>query len=185
MIDCRRQVNTHYMKLFETESARALLVALLISGTGCAELGQYDITFNNVTVYEPSTPYTVSGIEDPALSACLTQSLIDIDARMVTDLVALNCSGAGIQSLAGLEQFTQIQSMKLSSNDIRNLSVLERLTALNQLWLDNNDVVDPIPILRMTRLKELNLAGNPRLQCPDPSDVPLYLSMNLPDHCTR
>ena len=173
------------MKLFETESARALLIALLMSGTGCAKLGQYDISVNNITVYEPSAPFTVSGVEDSALTACLTQTLLDIDARMATDLVSLNCSDAGIQSLAGLEQFTQIQSMKLSSNDIRNLLVLERLNALNQLWLDNNNVVDPIPLFRMTRLKELNLAGNPRLQCPDPEDVPPHLSLNLPNHCKR
>ena len=63
--------------------------------------------------------------------------------------------------------------------------VLERLTALNQLWLDNNDIVDPIPVLRMSHLEELNLAGNVRLQCPDPEDVPRDLSLNLPDHCTR
>ena len=185
MIDCPRWVNSHYMKLFETESAPALLIALLMSVTGCAELGQYDITVNNVTVYEPPAPYTVSGIKDPALTACLKQSLLDIDARMAADLLTLNCSDAGIQSLAGLEQFTQIQSMKLSSNDIRNLLVLERLTALNQLWLDNNDVVDPIPVLRMTGLKELNLAGNPSLQCPDPENVPRHLSLNLPNHCKR
>ena len=185
MIDCRRRVNSHYMKLFETELARGLLVILLVLGAGCAELEQYDITVNDVTVYEPSAPYKVSGIEDPALAACLTQSLLDIDARAATDLVALNCSDAGIQSLAGLEQFTQIQSMKLSSNDIRNLLVLERLTALNQLWLDDNDVVDPIPVLRMTNLKQLNLADNPRLQCPTREELPRYLSVTLPDHCSQ
>ena len=120
MIDFLRRVNSHYMKLFETESARALLIALLMSGTSCAELGQYDITVNNVTIYEPSAPYRVSGIEDPALAACLSQSLLDIDARIATDLLALNCSDAGIQSLAGLEQVTQSQSMNTSSNGIRN-----------------------------------------------------------------
>ena len=185
MIDFLRQVNSHYMKLFETESARALLIALLMSGTSCAELGQYDITVNNVTVYEPSAPYTVSGVKDSALTACLTQSLLDIDARAATDLAALNCSDAGIKSLTGLEQFTQIQSMKLSSNNIRNLLVIERLTALRQLWLDDNDVVDPIPVLRVTGLRELSLVGNLRLQCPDPSDVPRHLSLSLPDHCKR
>jgi hypothetical protein len=173
------------MKLFETELVRVLLIALLISGAGCADLGQYDITVNDVTLYEPSEPYRVSGIEDAALAACVTQSLLDIDARAAADLLALNCSDAGIQSLAGLEQFTQIQSMKLSSNDIRNLLVLERLTTLRQLWLDDNDVVDPIPVLRMTNLKALYLTGNPRLQCPDPVDVPRHLSLNLPDHCSR
>ena len=185
MIDCQRRVNSHYMKLFETELARALLIVLLMSGTGCAELGQHDIKVNNVKVYEPSAPYRVSGIEDPALAACLSQSLLDIDARLSTDLLALNCSDVGIQSLAGLEQFTQIQSMRLSHNNIRNLLVLARLTALNQLWLDNNDIVDPIPVLQMSHLKKLNLAGNARLQCPDQKDVPRHLSLNLPDHCTR
>ena len=185
MIDCRRRVSSHYMKLFETESARALLIGLLMSGSGCAELGRYDITVNNVTIYTPSEPFIVSGVKDSALTACLTQSLLDIDARMATDLISLNCSDAGIESLTGLEQFTRIQSMKLSSNDIRNLLVLERLTALHQLWLDNNDVVDPIPVLRMTGLRELNLAGNPHLQCPDPEDVPSHLSLNLPNHCKR
>ncbi len=173
------------MKLFETELARTLLIVLLMSGSSCAELRQYDIKVNNVTVYEPSARYRVSGIEDPALAACLSQSLLDIDAQMATDLLALNCSDAGIQSLTGLEQFTQIQLMKLSNNDIRNLLVLRRLTALNQLWLDNNDIVDPIPALQMTHLKELNLAGNARLQCPDPKDVPRHLSLKLPNHCTR
>ena len=185
MIDCRRRVNSHYMKLFDTELERALLIVLLMSGSGCAELRQYDITVNDVTLYEPSSPCTVSGIEDRALAACLTQSLLDTDARMATDLVALNCSDAGIQSLAGLEQFTQIQSINLSSNDIRNLLVLERLTALRRLWLDDNNVVDPLPVLRMTHLKELSLAGNVGLQCPNPSDVPSHLSLHLPDHCTR
>ena len=185
MIDCRRRVNSHYMKLFETELAGGLLVILLVLVTGCAELGQYDITVNDVTVYEPSAPYSVNGIEDPALAACLTQSLLDIGARAATDLVALNCSDAGIQSLAGLEQFTQIQSMKLSSNNIRNLLVLERLTVLHQLWLDDNEVVDPIPVLRMTNLKELNLAGNPHLQCPTREEFPRYLSVTLPDHCPQ
>lgn len=185
MIDCRRQVSSHYMKLFETELVRGLLFALLVSGAGCAELGRYDITVNDVMVYEPTAPYRVGGIEDSALADCLTQSLLDIDAQAATDLVALNCSDAGIQSLAGLEQFSLIRSMKLSNNDIRNLLVLERLTALRQLWLDDNDVVDPIPVLRMTNLEELYLAGNPRLQCPDPEDVPHHLSLNLPDHCLR
>ena len=184
MFDCRRRVNSHYMKQFEIELARGLLVILLVLGAGCAELEQYDITVNDVTIYEPSAPYRVSGIEDPALATCLTQSLLDIDARAATDLVALNCSDAGIQSLAGLEQFTQIQSMKLSSNDIRNLLVLERLTELDQLWLDSNDVVDPIPVLRMTNLKELNLADNPRLQCPTREESPPYLAITLPDHCS-
>ena len=185
MIDCPRWVNSHYMKLFETESAPALLIALLMSVTGCAELGQYDITVNNVTVYKPPALFTVRGVKDSALTACLTQSLLDVDARIATDLVSLNCSDAGIESLTGLEQFTQIQSLKLSGNDIRNLLVLERLTALKLLWLDNNDVVDPIPVLRMTGLKELNLAGNPSLQCPDPENVPRHLSLNLPNHCKR
>ena len=101
----------------------------------------------------------------------------------VADLINLNCSAAGITSLAGLAQFDQIRSLKLSGNTIRNLLELARLEDLEQLWLDDNDIIDPVPVLRMTSLRALDLDGNPQLQCPSSDKIPLNLQLNLPDHC--
>ena len=165
-----------------------LATARLIVGTmllaGCAQLGQYDITINNVAVYAPDALLHVEGIEDPALSACLEQTAMDVRAAGIDSLLTLNCSAAGIVSLAGLEQFGGIQSLKLSGNNIRNLLALERLTALQQLWLDGNDIVDPIPVLRLPALIQLDLTDNPVLQCPPPDTIPANMQLTLPDHCT-
>ena len=152
--------------------------------TACSTLGEYDITVNDVTVYEPASPLRVDGIEDTALQNCLQQTADDIEATEPRDIMSLNCSDAGITSLAGLSQFDQIRLLKLNDNAIRNLLELERLEALEQLWLDNNDVVDTIPVLGMSGLRTLNLQGNPRLQCPSSDKIPSTLQLTLPEHCT-
>ena len=152
--------------------------------TACSTLGQYDITVNDVTVYEPTSPLRVDGIEDTALQNCLQQTADDIEATQPSDIMSLNCSDAGITSLAGLSQFDQIRLLKLKDNAIRNLLELERLEVLEQLWLDNNDIVDAIPVLGMSGLRTLNLQGNPRLQCPPSDKIPPTLQLTLPEHCT-
>lgn len=171
------------MGLFQTELSGALLITCLVLLTSCGQLGRYDITVNDMTVYEPSEPFQVDGIDDAALAGCLQQTVSDLAADGAEEVITLNCSNAGIQSLSGLEQFTQIRTMKLSGNSIRNLLELERLPQLEQLLLDQNDVVDPIPVLRMAGLRKLNLAGNSRLQCPTADDIPRTLILTLPDHC--
>jgi hypothetical protein len=171
------------MSQFSTGLAAAYLSlgALLLSG--CTQLEKYDITVNDVTVYEPAPVIKVENVADTALRGCLQQTVWDHEATSPSALKILNCSEAGIQSLDGLEQFSALSSVKLSGNQIRNLLVLERLEALEQLWLDNNDIVDPIPVLRMTTLRSLNLTNNPALQCPKRSDIPTSLQLKLPSHC--
>ncbi|MDG2460805.1 MAG: leucine-rich repeat domain-containing protein [Luminiphilus sp.] len=171
------------MSLSVTELAVGLLVASFVILAGCSQLSRYDITVNNVTVYEAAIPYQVEAVADKALENCLQQTLVDQRLTETSDLTALNCSDAGIRSLAGIEQFAQIRSLKLSGNGIRNLVVLERLERLEQLWLDANDIIDPIPVLRMTAIRQLDLADNPQLQCPEGADIPPELKLTLPDHC--
>ena len=152
--------------------------------TACSTLGEYDITVNDVTVYEPASPLRVDGIEDTALQNCLQQTADDIEATQPSDIMSLNCSDAGITSLAGLSQFDQIRLLKLNDNAIRNLLELERLEVLEQLWLDNNDIIDAIPVLGMSGLRTLSLQDNPRLQCPPSDMIPPTLQLTLPEHCT-
>ena len=172
------------MKPFRTGlSATSALISIALM-TACSTLGQYDITVNDVTVYEPASPLRVDGIEDTALRNCLQQTADDTGATEPSDIMSLNCSDAGITSLAGLLQFDQIRLLKLNDNAIRNLLELARLEALEQLWLNNNDVVDTIPVLGISGLRTLNLQGNPRLQCPPSDKIPPTLQYTLPEHCT-
>ena len=171
------------MSLSLTELAIGLLVPSLVVLVSCSQLSGYDVTLNNVTVYEAERPNQIQPLEDAPLETCLRQLLVDQRANRTTDLTSANCSDAGIRSLAGIEQFSALQSLKLSGNAIRNLVVLERLEQLEQLWLDRNDVVDPIPMLRSTSLRELDLRNNPLLQCPEADEIPLTLQLSLPEHC--
>ena len=170
------------MGLLHTGLVAGLLFSVMMQ-TGCTALEQYDITINNVAVYEPVPSPPLQGIEDPALEDCLKQTLEDAQASEPNTLERLNCSDAGISILTGLEQFQNIRSLKLSGNRIRNLLVLERLTKLQQLWLDGNDIVDPVPVLRLPSLRQLDLADNPRLQCPAHHTTPASMKLTLPDHC--
>lgn len=171
------------MSLSLTELAIGLLVPSLVVLVSCSQLSEYDVMLNNVTVYQAARPNQIQPIEDAALETCLRQLLVDQRTNQTTDLTAANCSDAGIRSLAGIEQFTALRSLKLSGNAIRNLVVLERLEQLEQLWLNRNDVVDPIPMLRLTSLRELDLTDNPLLQCPAADETPLVLKLSLPEHC--
>ena len=172
------------MSQFHTGLAIALGLTATALMTGCTSWREYDITVNEVTIYAPATPLRVDGIDDPALRDCLQQTAVDTEAHVVADLINLNCSAAGITSLAGLAQFEQIRTLKLSGNTIRNLLELTRLENLEQLWLDDNDIVDPVPVLRMRSLRALDLDGNPQLQCPSADKIALNLQLTLPDHCT-
>jgi Leucine-rich repeat (LRR) protein len=171
------------MSQLHTGLAARLIIASTMLQAGCTQLDRYDITINDVTVYEPNPLLAVEAIEDLALERCLQQTLTDAKANELNSLESVNCSDAGIASLAGLEQFNGIRSLKLSGNAIRNLLVLERLTELEQLWLDNNNIVDPIPVLRIPSLRRLDLADNPKLQCPALAQIPLNMQVTLPDHC--
>ena len=164
-------------------AAGLLVIGTLMSQAGCKPLTQYDITLNDQVVYQPTPALRIEGIADPGLKNCLQQTLIDAQIREHDVLEQLNCSDAGILSLAGLEQFPSIRSLKLSGNAVRNLLVLERLTELQQLWLNRNDIVDPIPVLRMSSLRQLDLADNPGLQCPSSDQIPASMQLTLPDHC--
>ena len=172
------------MKPFRTGLSVASALIGIVLMTACSTLGEYDITVNDVTIYQPAAPLHVNGIEDAALRNCLQQTADDIGATQPSDVMSLNCSDAGITSLAGLSQFDQIRLLKLNDNAIRNLLELERLEALEQLWLDSNDIIDAIPLLAMNGLRTLNLQGNPRLQCPSSDKIPPTLQLTLPEHCT-
>jgi len=172
------------MKPFRTGLSGTFALVGITLMTACSTLGQYDITVNDVTVYEPASPLRVDGIKDTALQNCLQQTADDIEATQPSDIMSLNCSDAGITWLAGLSQFDQIRLLKLNDNTIRNLLELEHLGALEQLWLNDNDIIDAIPVLGMSGLRTLNLQDNPRLQCPPPDKIPSTLQLTLPEHCT-
>ena len=85
-----------------------LLAAILLWLPGCETLDRYDITLNEVLVYQAASVATVSGVEDTALAQCLQQTLTDDKAATFAALTSLNCSHGGITTLAGLAQLRDL-----------------------------------------------------------------------------
>ena len=158
----------------------SLACLVLMALTAC---GSYDFTVNEKVVYTPRPLFADFEVPDDALRACLEQAVEDGRVTAASELTALNCSHAGIESLEGLGVFTGLSRLKLSANRIRNLNELGRLTVLEELFLDDNQVVDPVPLSELPALYLLDLSGNPGLQCPADGALLRVESLELPAHC--
>lgn len=156
------------------------LALLFILLAGC---GNYDITVNDHVIYGAPTVFLDFNLPDDALQTCVSQQMIDLRLTSPEALTDLNCSNAGIESLEGIELFSNIERLKLTSNRIRNLMALSKVTGLQELWLDDNVIIDPVPLGSLVHLRALNLANNGSLQCPKNGLLDYVGTLTLPEHC--
>ena len=162
----------------------AVAVSLaLVTLAGCSNLKKYDVTFNDAAVYSPQTLFNDYRISDTALANCIEQAIKDFEVYTVNGLEILNCSDAGINSLAGLSQFRSLKRVKLSGNNIRNLVELSVMTDLVDIQLDGNRVVDSVPITSLPRVKRVNLFNNPAMQCNGLVKFRSGIQITAPEHC--
>ena len=105
---------------------------------------------------------------DPTLEA-LVQQLLELDVtspapcRSVSSLTSLRARGQGILSLAGLEFFTNLDTLDLSANYITDVAPLEHLENLGQIDLSHNLIEDLTPLVANAGLgagDRLNLRTN-------------------------
>tara|TARA_R110000823_G_scaffold210224_4_gene340448 strand:- start:7026 stop:7535 length:510 start_codon:yes stop_codon:yes gene_type:complete len=144
----------------------------------------YDVRVNERVVYTPPPLFKQFDLPDAALRVCVQQVIADESITRASQLVALNCSHAGIENLDGLQVFSSLASLRLSANRIRNLLALSELQELQHLYLDSNRVIDPVPLNRLQKLQTLDLTANPALQCPESGAFSGVGKLSLPAHCT-
>lgn len=137
-----------------------LLSILVLSG--CEN---YTYTFNEQPVFEQPDLFTDYKITDQGLSNCVKQAIFDEKAHKAGALRQLNCSNAGIRTLAGLEVFT----------------------GLTHVNLENNSLTEIKPLLFLGQLKTVLLAGNDKLNCVDARLLAEQTDgqVSLPTHCTQ
>jgi len=158
-----------------------LLVAMAFAGlTGCQG---YDFKVNDTVVYRAPTTFTAFDVADPALAACIEQTIADQNITEAAQLTALNCSHAGIAHLQGLEVFTGLRALRLSSNRIADVQPLARLPGLLELYLADNQIENAAPLLQLEKLRHLDLSGNTSLDCPALAGKSTVANLLLPDHC--
>lgn len=134
---------------------------------GLAGCQGYSFTLNERTLFEPPGLFTDYAIEDRALAACVQQAIEDGGITRAEQLEDLNCSRAGIESLAGLEQFGQLKRLGLDGNAIRDLAPLAGLRQLALLQLRDNRLRGLQPAMCAAPAKTIALAGNDAFACAD------------------
>lgn len=160
-----------------------MVTCIVVCLSGCTNLKEYEVTFNDRAIYYPQKLFSDYRIDDKALANCIEQAIEDFEVYSADGLEILNCSSAGINSLIGLSQFGNLKRLKLSENNIRNLVELTVMTELTDLQVDGNQVVDAIPLASVPKLKRANLAGNATLQCGGLAKLPPQISVTPPEHC--
>jgi Leucine-rich repeat (LRR) protein len=143
---------------------RPRLAFLLAAGmvAGCQG---YSYTLNDRTVFEPPPLFAAYAIEDPALSACVQQAIEDGEIRAAEQLQDLNCSSAGLRSLAGIEVFSGLKRIGLDGNRLESLAPLASLAGLELVQARSNRLRELDPALCQGAKKRLAVAGNDTLTC--------------------
>jgi len=159
-----------------------LFVALI---AGCKN---YSVSLNDNVVYTPPSLFKDFAITDSNLRACVEQTIIDNRISKAEELKQLNCSHAGITSLAGLEKFYSIEQLNLSENTLQSITQLSNFTQLKVLILRKNNLTNAEPLLGMLALHELDISNNPKLSCGDIKQfarnaAQRNLKLTLPEQC--
>ncbi|OUS25176.1 hypothetical protein A9Q99_21470 [Gammaproteobacteria bacterium 45_16_T64] len=99
--------------------------------------GGFWTTITNVTIHiGPRVDYDL--IEDSNLRACLEET----NFTHIEQFKTLLCFDRGIESLEGIQQFTQFSSASLDQNTISDYSPLSALQELHSLSLTSANIVD-------------------------------------------
>lgn len=145
---------------------------------GIIELGLEQGAILDPTPTNPPDPETLPGIPigfgDPSLEALVREALgigngetitetealtlIDLDASL-NSLQQLDPGLSSIESLDGLESFTNLKTLNLRGHSIGDLTPLAALTQLEVLDLADNDIGFIEPLAALTQLIDLDL-GN-------------------------
>lgn len=130
---------------------KGLTLSLLICL--CTSCGNYNLIFNDRTLYTPDPFYLDFSAADRNLQNCLIQHIEDRKITSARELTQVNCSYAGITNLQGLSHFSRIQSLSLKGNPIGSYEELFQLVNLEFLDLSETG----LSCDDLSRIRELPL----------------------------
>jgi len=150
----------------------------------------YSLSVNNNLVYTPPSLFKDFAITDAHLRACVEQAILDNHITKAEDLKQLNCSHAGINSLAGLEKFYSIEQLNLAENALQSIAQIANFSQLKVLILRKNNLTSAEPLLHLLALREVDISDNEKLACRDLKQVaanfrPGDLKLVLPEQCAK
>ena len=99
-------------------------------------------------------------VADPLLQFCIDQNAEQYNWVLAEEVNFLFCDDMGIQSLEGLQNFTNLNAFMAFYNAITDLSPLQNMTSLIALGLGFNQITDISPLANLTNLDFLSLWNN-------------------------
>ena len=165
------------------QKARVFLTPAIVFSLLCGACSDYEFRFNDTLVYTPQPLFTDFRTVDAALFDCLTQTIQDKKIVQAEDLQNLSCNHAGIESLSGLETFSQLELLHLNHNKVSTIHPLLDLDKLREVDLSKNRLEDVTALTNLPRLERVDLRGNPDLICPQTPGARSRTFISLPDHC--
>jgi hypothetical protein len=150
----------------------------------------YSLSVNNNVVYTPPSLFKDFAIADAHLHACVEQTILDNHITKAEDLKQLNCSHAGISSLAGLEKFYTIEQLNLAENNLQSIVPITNFSKLKVLILRKNNLTNAEPLLHLLALREVDISQNVKLACRDLKQLADNfhqgdLKLVLPEQCAK
>ncbi len=159
----------------------------LFTATLLAGCSRYQMTFNDNVVYTPPPLFTAFTTEDSALRNCLDQAIKDSAVTAPEELQQLTCSHAGLQSLKGIEIFSNLKQVNLGNNSLTDPEPLRYLSKLEVLLLNDNRLQSASVLLTLPRLQQADLSNNPSLACGDLLQLQQQstVALTLPQQCRQ
>lgn len=153
-----------------------------------ASCKNYSLSVNDNVVYTPPSLFKDYTIADAHLRTCVEQTILDNQISKAEDLKQLNCSHAGINSLAGLEKFYSIEQLNLAENTLQSIAPIANFSKLKVLILRKNNLTSAEPLLHLLALKEVDISENAKLSCRDLKQFAANfhqgdLKLVLPEQC--
>ena len=127
----------------------------------------YSYTLNNREIFSPPRLFTDYQMADRALQDCVQQAIEDQSITDAGQLKDLNCSRAGITSLAGIGTFPALARLGLDGNALTSVAPLASLKKLELLQVRDNRLTGFEAALCGSAGRKLALAGNTGFRCED------------------
>lgn len=96
--------------------------------------------------------------EDVRFKDCVTHAYNSDETTLAKDIRSLRCDDKSIESIAGIEQFPNLEELNVGFNNLAQLD-LSKNTELSKLKVYGNDLT-VLDVSSNTKLKKLNISGN-------------------------
>lgn len=99
-------------------------------------------------------------IADPELKQCIERMVKTKGWKQIDEITAVKCHSQSVQSLQGLELFTQLKSLSLYNNQLTQIDIdLSKLAQLEVLNLSRNSI-QHLQLDNLVRLQKVYVFGN-------------------------